>query len=109
MSPATIAHCWIKAQMLCAAHTAELKQLHGEYRAGFRSVADHVTAALEMMQGCTLGDSVFAQTRDVDERAGMMSWFDAEESPEIMIRTAELDEGDSGDDEEEALLSSESE
>lgn len=111
VSPLTIAHCSIKAQNLCGPHSAELPRVQGEYHAGFRSVADHVAAALTLLRGCTLEDNVLSRACGLERRPRLKNWLEAEGNQAVNFRPSELaaEGADPRERDEEADPSSESE
>lgn len=90
VSPSTIAHCSIKARTLCAAHSSELARVQGEYRASYLSVAEYVAGKLTLLRGSTLEEHALSRACDVERRAGLENWLEAEGNQAVNFRTAEL-------------------
>jgi len=91
MDPATISHCWVRAQILPTVMEASVTAMHGSYRHSSRSVEEDVERVLTSMQGCSLGARCFGDAGGVQRARVVETWLGLESDAEAILDTADAE------------------
>jgi len=91
MDPATILHCWVKAQNLPTFMEAPVTAMHGSFRHSLRSVGEDVERVLTSIQGCSLGARCFGDAGGVERARVVETWLGLEIDAEAILYTADAE------------------
>lgn len=89
VSPAVIAHCWVKASVLPLAMEARILADYGDYRASLRPIAEDVSEVLDMMGGCALSQTCFGDGDRAENELAVEGWLGLEEDPHAIEDTVD--------------------
>jgi len=89
VEPSTIAHCWVRSNILPHALETDVTALHVEDRASSRSLGSDVISVVSFMSGCRFGEQAFGEDSEPVREMAVQSWLTEEDNEELRAATAD--------------------